>query len=197
MKTSSGKNIKSLIIKIIFCLFFIAGLLMMESSFGYLKVPINRIALNETKDDINLKMQQVMNMNTKISEIGRKTPVLVKNADKLTQNALAGINKEEGSVTDIPAILVYLEQTGKNAGLTVKKIDIEGLGDTDKSVETINQKNLGKKLIITATGSYKSFCDYIREIQINTKEKISVEGFKFASIDSAMSTCKVEIEISL
>ncbi|MGE5328236.1 MAG: hypothetical protein ACM3KR_01855 [Deltaproteobacteria bacterium] len=197
MGASSGKNVKSLIIKIIICLFLVIGLLLIESSFGYSKMPINRMTLNQTKDDIKSKMQQVINMDTKISEISQKAPELVKNADKLTNNALLGINKQRGNVTDIPAILVYLEQTGKNAGLVVKKIDIEGLDNTGKSVENSNQNNYANKLIITAAGSYKGFCDYIKEIQINTKEKITIEGFKFTSIDGAMSNCKAVIEISL
>jgi len=197
MKSNSGRNIKSLIIKIIICLFFIAVLLLVESGFGYSKIPFNRIVVNETKNDMNSKMKQVIEMNRKIIEISKKTPVLVKNADKLTNNALVAMNKKEGSIKDIPSILVYLEQTGKNAELIVKKIDIEALDDTAKPKQTAQQKDTGNKLIITATGSYKSFCNYIREIQINTKEKITVEGFKFISIDSTMNVCKVEIEISL
>ncbi|MGE5474770.1 MAG: hypothetical protein ACM3UU_11175 [Ignavibacteriales bacterium] len=196
MVSSSDKKIKSIVIKLIICVFFIAVLLYVETSLGYKAIPFNRVSINETKNDIKSKNQQVMEMNSELTRVSKKVPLLIKNGDKLTNNALIAVNKKEEGIIDIPSILVYLEQTGKNTGLIVKKIDIEGLNDTEKSMAA-NNKNIKKKLVITASGSYKSFCDYIKEIQINTKEKILIEGFKFTSNDSAMSTCKVEIEISL
>lgn len=196
MRSSADKKVKSLVIKLIICILLAAFLVFMETSWGYKKIPFNRISINETKNDIKSKIQQVNKMNTELSEIGKKTPMLVKNADKIKNSVLTAKSSNKESLIDIPSMLVYLEQTGKNTGLVVKKIDIGGLSDIAKS-RTANNKDIGKKLIITAVGSYKSFSDYIKEIQINTKERITIEGFKFLSSENSMSTCQIEIEISL
>jgi len=197
MKSNSDKKVKNLIIKVIICAVFIGLILLIESSLGYSRIPFNRITVNETKENMKLKIKKVTDMNRKILEISKRTPELVNKADKLTNDGIASINRKEESIIDIPSIFVYLEQTGKNVGVTVKNIEIPGLGEAGKSLDTVQQKNTGQKLVITATGSYKSFSDYIREIQINTKEKITVNGFNFNSVDSTMNTGSMEIEISL
>jgi len=197
MKSSYDKKVRNLIIKVIICLVFIGLILLIESSLGYSRIPFNRIAVNETNNNTKLKIKKVIDMNQKILEMRKQTLELVNKANKLTEDELISINRNEESIIDIPSIFVYLEQTGKNVGVIVKNIEIPGLGETGKSLDTVQQKNTGQKIIITATGSYKGFSDYIREIQINTKEKITVDGFNFNSVDSTMKTGSMEIEISL
>lgn len=194
MKDNSGKK---LIIKIIALLLLGIIILFIESKMGYSKIPFNRVALNELKKDTDSKVKQIKSMNQQIEDMNKNMPALIKNADKLAKNALVAVDRKEENMVDIPSILVYVEQTGKDVGLTVKKIDIAGLDNSGKSLQAAQRKDGRQNLNIAAKGSYKSLVDFLREIQINTNKKITVEGFKFTSIDKAMKTCSVELEISI
>ncbi len=152
-------------------------------------IPVRDSYIAKTKTEISTRINGIEEMNEKLREISLREPELRESAEELSRNSIFMLSRSKDRVVDIPSILVYLEQTGKNTGIKVNRIDIlppEDSGGLSKQV-----------LTISAAGSYLSFIDYLREIQINTREMIAVEGFRLDYADPVTSIWNIEIKISL
>ncbi len=152
-------------------------------------IPVRDSYIAGAKAEISTRINGIKEMNEKLREISLREPELRKSAEELSRNSIFMLSRSKSRVVDIPSILVYLEQTGKNTGIKVKRIDI--LPPEDSS-------GLKKQVLtISAAGSYLNFIDYLREIQINTREMIAVEEFRLNYADPATSLWDIELKISL
>lgn len=165
--------------------------------------PVRSVNIAKTNNDLAQKIREIKAMNQQIAEIQQKEPELRKNAENVPEHSVFILNQKKDKVVDIPSILVYLEQVGKKTGAAVDKIDVQGAENSSDSNGKQTAKasgpadSEGQELVVTGTSTYQGFINYLREIQINTKESITVKDYNLSYADPVTSLWKFELKISL
>lgn len=196
-----SKNIIWYSIVVLIC---IAGLALLSQDKVIPGIPITKGSIALLSQELKTKLDEMQHMSSRIQDISLKIPELKESVEAISQNPILTVSKERNRVVDVPSLLAYLEQTGKESGVTVKEMDIVGqqgdygISSRDETVNAqINSRLSGRRLVVTAEGTYESFIDYLGEIQINTREMINIQGLKVTSIDKKVNLYKIEFTISL